>query len=114
MGPDFTHLLSSRLGDSSVMPPVAAQGQVVAVDNSVAVVKGGACSGRRQVGAVLTIVITEAFLVCMWLSDLHYFDTICTIERHYLYTIESHYLHYLHYLKYTICTIYTVEMHYLH
>ena len=41
MGPDFTHLLSSRLGDRSVVPPVAAQGQVVAVVNSVAVGMGG-------------------------------------------------------------------------
>jgi len=38
---DLTHLLSSRLSDSSVVPPVAALGQVAAVDKSVAVVRGG-------------------------------------------------------------------------
>ena len=43
MDPDFTHLLLSHVGESQVVVPVAAHGQVVAVDNSVAVVEGGTC-----------------------------------------------------------------------
>ena len=47
----------------------------------------------------------------MWLSYLHGFDTICTVE-YAMCAIERHNLHDLRYLKYTIGTIYTIEIHF--
>jgi len=57
------------------------------------------CKPRHPGLGTVTIVIVEACLVCMWLSYLHYVDTICTIEIHYWIFTR---------LKATAYTIYTI------
>ena len=85
-------------------------------NNNVLVLQTNMLAQRKHHILVLqnmTIVIMKACLICMWLSYLHYVDTI-SLLRYTIDTIKRHCVHYLHSLKYTICMIYANEIHYSH